>query len=253
MAPTTALTKVHERFVALQRGHQTAELVRKTFGSRGISEFDLERIQLPSGKSTQWQVMGANGTFSEISEIKCLIPAIRNDRGYWKDQYGKGPKSPPQCQSIDLVGQIEEMGIGDNGEGQGQHLCATCKQNRFGTAHGGNPGKACREHWVVFLLRDGRESDVFPSVLFLTPGSLKVWRKYLTSLAGRGLAYDAVSHSLGLQPARAAGGADYMMINPISGTALSKEEAKMMEGYGKAIRQSFWGLTANSDDVSTED
>jgi hypothetical protein len=241
---------IRNRFRALAEPARTAEVVAKTFGARGISLFDLERIRLPTGWGALWQIVGADGEASGERAIEAIIPWMRNDRLYWGREFGSGVQTPPCCTSLDLISQGVEYGHGDNGseDGKTSHACSSCTQNRFGTGEKGR-GKACREIWTVFLLRAGREDGVFPAVLFVTPGSLKPWRKYHTWLCSRGLYYASVLHRLELQQAKSSDGIAYSAIKPSVVRELTDEETAVVESYGQIVRESFGGVMADSADI----
>jgi len=241
---------VHQRFMALQRAEQTADVVKRTFGNKGISVFDLERIKIPAGGGVAWQVVDSTGDMDSMKSITCAIPYMRNDRSYWAQDFQmSGGGSPPSCVSLDLINQAVEQGVGDNGDGPGTHACRTCKQNQWGSHPLGTGGRACRETWLIFLLREGREKHLFPSLLVVTPGSLKGWTRYNTGLVSQGLYYASVLHRLELQPAKSKGGIAYAEIKPSMVRELTEEEMGHMRRYEDAVRSAFGGVRVEADDV----
>lgn len=256
---TKELVTVQSQYMALQKAERTAEVVKKTFGNKGISLFDLERVKLPTGGSTQWSIHSETGQISNTQKIQCLIPYMRNDRTYWADSFeSSGGGSPPACTSIDLINQVTEVGHGDNGTGQGEHRCDSCPQNAWGSDprakagdNGKKGGKACRESWILFLLREGREQHLFPSVLVLTPGSLKAWRGYNTLLTSQGLYYATVLHELELVQARSKGGITFAEVKPSMVRKLTDDECAAMEMYENAVRSSFGGVRVQAEDVAS--
>jgi hypothetical protein len=139
--------------------------------------------------------------------------------------------------------------MGDNGEGQGVHDCRTCKQNAWGSDPRGTGGKACRETWLIFLLREGREKHLFPSLLVVTPGSLKGWTRYNTWLTSQGLYYASVVHRLELQKAQSKAGIAYAEIKPSMIRELRADELEHMRRYEDAVRTAFGGVRVEADDV----
>lgn len=242
---------IHEQFSALQKAEKTAEVVKRTFGNKGISVFDLERIKIPAGGMTQWQVVDSNGEVESLKSITCAIPYMRNDKSYWKESFQEtGGGRPPNCISLDLINQAEEKGVGDNGTGLGEHVCRTCPQNQWGSHPLGGGGKACRETWILFVLRQGREKHLFPSILVLTPGSLKSWMAYNTSLTSQGLYYASVLHRLELQAATSKGGIKYAEVKPSLERELTEPELDHMRRYEDAVKGAFGGVRVEAEDVT---
>lgn len=236
---STALVRVDQKFRALKDVTKTAEVMRANFGNKSISIFNLERIKLPGGGSMSWQIVDSTGELTESKSLTAVIPYLRNERDFWLkgiDEPGGGG-APPDCRSIDL-----SMGIGDNGEGPGEHKCFTCRQNQWGSKRiKGVPaaGKACGELWILFLLREGRENHVFPSVLMVKPGSMKSWEGYLTNLTSQEVPYWGAMHRLELSPATNKTGIRYAQIKPSLIRVLEPDEIEKLAAYRLAAEKAF--------------
>ena len=128
-------------------------------------EFSLDRIKIPAGGMTAFEVPAGDGETTELQkEIECVILLSHPANAYYHDIY-KGGSNPPDCSSFDGV-------TGSTGA-----RCRTCPYNQFGSGQGG--GKACKNRRMLYLLR---ENEVFPLVLNLPTGSLRTFTKYVQSL-----------------------------------------------------------------------
>lgn len=248
-----ALVPMREKYVALRSPERVAELIKTNLGGRNLSIFDLERIRVPSGKPAGtkylWQITDSAGGGEFKEEITCLIPYYRIDRTYWKKAYGDGAKGPPDCSSLDLANQKRDIGIGDNGQGMGEHRCVMCPQNKFGTAAKG-AGKACREINLLFVMREGREKSLFPSVVSVTPGSMKAWRAYCQGLVDQHqIFYYEGIHRLELKVEKSGGDIVYAQLKPTLVRVLTEEERKAIEPYRKTVEVSFRTVSVEADDV----
>lgn len=132
-----------------------------------ISEFDLDRIKVPPGGMTVFQIPTPEGQ-DHVKEIVGIILHIGIRKAYWSDPNPSG--SPPDCYSTDGI-----HGTGDPGG-----ACAACPLNEFGSAIGpdGKPrkGKRCREMRTLLMIR---ENDRLPVVVTAPPASIKGVKQYL--------------------------------------------------------------------------
>jgi len=159
----------------------------------GATSFELfERITIPAGGGTHFDIPGPSGSTAEPS-LQGVVIHSNPRRAYWP---GNEPAqgNPPDCSSDDGVN-----GIGDPGG-----LCKQCPLNKFGSATNGGKGKACKETLQLFVLRSG---EALPVVLNLPPSSLRPWSQYVARLvrekrSARGtiteFTLDAVKNSLGI-------------------------------------------------------
>lgn len=243
-----ALIKV-DSFKALQRASKIKEVIEANFGNRGISLFNLERVRIPAGGSITWNILDPTGEESVEQEIIAMIPYKTDQRCFWERPFeDSGGGSPPSCHSTDLI-----LGFGNNGESDGRHECRTCPRNQWKQGVGDTvAGKECREMRVMFLLRKGREEHIFPSILVITPGSLKNLDGYLTSLTSQGLPFYACLHRLTLEKTQSKGGVKYAAVKAKIVRELDDAELKMVQEYGKAMAVPFGGLTITQEDAASK-
>ena len=151
------------------------EMVDLSFLSEAMNEecagleFTFDRVKIPSGGMTAFEVPTGDGETTELEkEIDCVILISHPANAYYKDTY-KGGANPPDCGSFDGI-------TGSSGAS-----CKTCPYNQFGSGEG--KAKACKNRRMMYLLR---ENELFPLILNLPTGSLRTFTKYVQSLLSRG-------------------------------------------------------------------
>ena len=155
--------------------HGFSEMANLSFLSEAMNEecagleFSLDRVKIPSGGMTAFEVPTGDGETTELEkEIDCVILISHPANAYYKDAY-KGGSNPPDCGSFDGI-------TGSSGA-----TCKTCPYNQFGSGEG--KAKACKNRRMMYLLR---ENELFPLILNLPTGSLRSFTKYVQSLLSRG-------------------------------------------------------------------
>jgi hypothetical protein len=155
---------------------------------------DLDRVHVPLGGSTTWQVPGINGTES-VSELDGIILAHHDQRAFWRGSPEEGaPGAPPDCSSIDTV-----HGVGNPGG-----LCCDCPFGQYGSAGRGQACRLTRE--LAFI----RPEDRFPFIVSVPRTSLKNVRKFQARLP---MPYCLAYVRLGPSPVRQPGRI-YSVIDP---------------------------------------
>ena len=128
-------------------------------------EFSLDRVKIPAGGMTAFEVPAGDGETSELQkEIDCVILLSHPANAYYRDTY-KGGSNPPDCGTFDGV------------TGTSAQLCKTCHNNQFGSGEG--KANACKKRRMHYILR---EHELFPMMLNLPTGSLRPFTKYVQSL-----------------------------------------------------------------------
>jgi hypothetical protein len=234
-----------DNFVALQQVEKVVDVIKANFGETGISIWDLERIKIPAGGGLSWQILSPTGEQSEEKVISALMPAKRSERNFWKEKFGSGASKPPDCYSSSCV-----TGYGDNGSGEiGEHDCLTCPNNQWGSDDKGE-GKACRQSIVTFLLPKGRETHVFPTILTVTPGSLKAAKGYFTELSSKCLYFYQVVHKITLEKAQNKQGIPFARMKWQIESELSKEQMEKLVQYAETASASFSSVRVTSDEYA---
>ena len=128
-------------------------------------EFGFDRIKIPSGGSTAFEVPSDDDVEDTtlVKEVSGVILHQHAAFAYYEEKY-TGGNNPPDCGSFDGV-----IGIGNPGGN-----CKECPLNVYGSGEG--QGKACRNKRHIYILRQG---ELFPLVLSLPTGSLQEFTKYV--------------------------------------------------------------------------
>ena len=187
----------------------------------GATSFELfERISIPAGGGTRFDVPGPEGSTAEES-LQGVVIHSSTRRAYWP---GNEPTqgNPPDCTSDDGIN-----GVGDPGG-----LCGQCPLNKFGSATNGGRGKACKETLQLFVLRDG---EALPVVLNLPPSSLKPWSQYVTRLVREKRKARETVTEFTLDGVKNAGGISYSQIKCTALENLPDDSMAAIRQAGNAV------------------
>jgi hypothetical protein len=209
------------------------EVLRENMDS-GVTEFDLDRVSVPSGGGTAWEVPTLSGP-KNMDAIEGVMVWYRDARAYWEQSYDlSGGGSPPDCSSTDLV-----VGTGKPGGD-----CNKCPLAQFGSAEKGK-GQACKQMRQIYMLR---EDSVLPTVITAPPTSLRAMRNFNMKLSGSLVPYYGVTVQLKLEKDKNENGIEYAKIQPKAISRLNEEQFEQVKG----IRQALIG-TLDGVDLSPRD
>lgn len=170
----------------------TCEMIVEAAGPEGFRVNDLDRIKVPSGGNTIWNIPTPDGV-EPAKHIDCIIVSIRSPRSFW----ARGSQSKvPDCAS----------GDGITGHGAPGGECKSCYWNKFGTgwdeAGRQNKSKGCKETRRITFFMPGQ---YLPMTLLVPPGSLVRLEgektditTYVRRLLSRGIPYHHVVTRLSL-------------------------------------------------------
>lgn len=206
------------------------ELLEDNLEGESLSPFDLERIVLPAGGTTTWNVPTAEGE-KEVKDLHAVIIMPQSSRSFWKEELN-GEGTPPDCVSEDMI-----QGIGDPGG-----LCSTCQYNQFGSGRNGN-GKACKETKNLFILLEG---NMLPYVLQVPPTSLKSYKKYMGQLTGTGKSVNGVVTSFQIEKVKSGSGFTHGRIIFRPAGELSQEQVAAVKQYRNMFK-SFFAANQNAN------
>lgn len=188
LVPTAKGELITTDFKALVPGSKIATTLQENLGHGGISPFDLDRVRVPAGGGTSWEVPSLQGTES-LKELSGIIIYQKEVRSYWAKTYGGGSQ-PPDCASTDNI-----TGIGSPGG-----ACAMCPLAQFKSAikSDGSKGRgqACKQAMMILLLRRG---DYLPTLLVLPPTSAKECKRYMLQLSNKDFPYYQVVTKISLK------------------------------------------------------
>jgi len=173
---------------------------------------------------------------SKVDDVHGVILDTNVCNAWWAESFdASGGGTPPNCASSDATKP-------DQGDMQQNELCATCPQNRFGSA---GRGKACKNMRRLHLWVKGSR---LPLRLTLPPSSLRAWDEYATGLANRGIPYPCVETTVTLLADQNKDGIEYSVPEfsfpkdadgnpiPIGGRTDLERIAKLRKAYLQAMR-----------------
>lgn len=205
-----------------------AEILADNFGDEGFSASDLDRLTVPAGGGTSWEIPDEDPT----RKITGVIIHKQQTRSMWIKKRGEDGEEdgPPDCFSNDGKVGIGMFGAGsaDNPSGE----CVGCPMNVFGSSTSGSGnGKACKEQQQLFLLREG---SILPTQISLPPTSLKGFRKFMTRLVTKAKSYYGVTVELTLRKEKG-GGQEYSVVDFAAVSDLAPAERLAARAYGETI------------------
>jgi hypothetical protein len=208
-----------ENYAALQMNAlELKEVLQENLGGEAISAFELDRVKVPSGGGTTWEVPTLEGV-EDAKAIEGVVIYFKNQNAYWKEKYD-GQNNPPNCVSNDGM-----VGIGTPGGD-----CAVCPLNAFGSE---GKGKACKNMRTLFVLREG---DVLPLVLTLPPTSLKDAKKYFLRLASKGIPYYGVITEITLDKDKNENGITYSKAKLSLKGRLDPDTVKKLKAFQDSLK-----------------
>lgn len=193
MKKETAIELADTGYLVLQKDSNIVEIVEENLGSEGVSSYDLDRVKIPAGGATAFEVPTLEGEES-VKEIEGIIIFWKTARAYWPEKFN-GENNPPQCSSVD----------GEVGQGTPGGYCSKCPLAQFGSAENGK-GQACKQMRQLFIVR---ENDILPLVLTLPPTSIKSAKQYFMRLASKGIKYTHAVTRITLEKAKSGEGITY--------------------------------------------
>lgn len=215
-------------------GARLQEVLQTNLGGQGLSPFEMDRVKIPSGGGTAWQVPTLQGT-KNVDALEGIILHFRDMRSYWPSSF-TGGNTPPECTSLD-----GDIGIGDPG---GE--CHKCPFALFGSADKGG-GQACKQIRMLFILRP---DDLIPLVLPLPPTSHKNCKQYLYRLASKVVQYQEVVTQFTLTTTKNPDGIEYSKCEFQMVRLLADEEIAKIKTAAMAMKGAFGAQTIEATDVT---
>ena len=194
-------------------------------------EFSLDRVKLPAGGGTAFEIPSAEGEDPEMAkEITGVIVYNHPAYAYYHDKY-TGGNNPPDCGSFDGVN-----GIGNPGGN-----CQSCPYNKFGSGDG--QSKLCKNKRMLYILREG---ELFPITISLPTGSLKSFTNYVKSQLSRGRKLNQVVTKITLKKTTNASGIAFAQAVFGFVRMLSAEERAAAAGVTDTVKAYAANLTPAS-------
>lgn len=219
---------------------QLTTFLIENIGSQGLRPSDLDKIKVPAGGGSAWEVPTLKGP-EPVKVLEGIVLHFKDVRAYWSSK--DSGNNPPDCSSSDGM-----VGMGTPGGD-----CHKCPLAQFGTAvdQKGQPGKgqACKAMRMLLFLR---QDDMIPMIVNLPPTSLQNAKKYFLRLVANGLPYYGVTSQLRLEQTKNASGTAYSVATMAMGRPLEPEELEKVQMIGKAMRELFARTTVDATDVRHE-
>lgn len=221
-------------YVALSdNAAELQQALAENIGDDQVNEFDIDRVKIPSGGSTTWEVSTLDGEES-VKDFSGIIVAWANRRAYWPGKFSGG-NEPPQCSSQDGI-----IGVGDPG---GE--CDSCPLSQFGSDDD-EIGQACKAMRLLFMLQP---HAMLPTVVTLPPTSLKNGRQYFLRLASSGIPHYGVVTHLTLEKSKSQGGFDYGKVTLAAGARLDHAAQEKVKAYRDAMLPALSRVSIDRADV----
>ncbi len=226
-----------EAAIQLPNAEEVRAVLQANVGAGGMTLFDLDRVQVPSGNSTAWTIPTLDGGEAAKS-FEGIIVHWTERRRYYAQAFEPGVNAPPDCYSDDCI----------YGKGTPGGDCARCPYNEWGTARNARgeatKGKACGQYRFLFVLRAG---DVLPTVVSVPPSSLKSARQYFLRLASKGMPYYGAVTKFELEKGEIIAS---IKLSPVG--TLSPAQRAEMEQYSKAIAPLLGQVQFENADFSSD-
>lgn len=218
---------------------EAVTIIKDALGGDTLSIRDLDRIKVPSGGGTVWEIPSLDGERAE-KELNGVIIHKATRRVYWDKAYGEEDvdgDGKPACQSND----------GDFGVGTPGGSCSSCPLNEWETAENGK-GKACRETRQLFVLT---ENDLLPIAITVPPASLGAFRDYILRLLRAQLsASDVVTRlTLKKETAKDNDKIKFSKIEFARAANLGPDAVSRIKAYEQALMPAITATTVTRDET----
>lgn len=219
MSETTTTAIAVANFKGIAKFEKLTEILAENTGGQGINLFAVNRVKMPTGGATIWQLPDEDG--EPTRTLEGIIVYQHFVRAYWETE-NPTAGTPPTCSSAD----------GNTGYGDPGGDCHTCPLARFGSRQDGKKGQACKLGRRLYLLQpDG----LFPLILSLPPMSLGNASTFFLRLAEKELVYRHVVVSIGLEKAQNSGGQPYARAVIRKVRVLDESERPKVDAYSAFI------------------
>lgn len=228
MTKQTAI--VESTFSALANdgtGMTVGELIALNTGGAELNLGSLDRIKVPSGGGTAWEIPSIDGDVDHVKELDVVIIGQRSPRVYFSQEY-TGEVTQPDCSSEDGV-------TGFDNETEEERACKGCPYSLWNSARNGR-GQACSARKLVLALT---KDSALPVLIDLSPTSAGALEQYMLRVAGRRLAFYQVETSFKLIKVTSGGGITYSKLDPHFNRILSEEEQASAAAYRTTLAPVF--------------
>lgn len=230
------LTPVAEYAAVAANTTQIVQTIRENLAGEQIGEFDLDRVKMPAGGGTSWEVPTLDGS-EAVRELVGVIAFTKQARSYWREPYS-GENTPPDCSSPDGQEATATGGFTPPATqgSHGRYYCESCALAQWGSADGDSRGQACKLSRQVFLLTP---EALLPLVVSLPPTSLAPAKKFFQRLASHAIPYREIVTKITLEKVSGSGVPDYSRAVFSAGERLTPEQVSKVREYSAALEPIF--------------
>ncbi len=197
-------------------------------GDDDFSVYDLDKITVPSGGGTTWEIPGIGGVEAS-RELRGVVVGSIGRRSFWEVGMEEGEKgSPPDCASEN--GEIGRGLYGVDSTGNPSGKCADCPMNKFQENDKGRVNKPCKEQKILLLMTEG---SVLPTQVQLAPTSIKTWKKFMLRLSGQSIPFYRAIVGLSLKKVDASPA--FSVVEPKLLGTVSHEQGEIFRSVGEPI------------------
>lgn len=196
-------------------------VMEENLGGEKLSLGSLDRIKIPAGGATNWEVLTLDGAQS-VPAITGVVVHEQKTRTFWHDSFEEtGGGEQPDCYSEDLL-----TGVGDPGGD-----CETCPFGSF-SADGARP--ECREGRTLFVLT---KDAALPVAVQLPPSSLRAFRDYKLRLSQNLILLSETETIISLEKTASKKGINYSRAVFRVGARATDKQKKLLSEQSQAIRE----------------
>lgn len=223
---------------------EAMEVIQTNLEALG-GEFKFDKVKIPSGGGTSFEVIDENGEANPYKAINGVVLDFYPINAWWGKEY-TGEKNPPDCSSLDCI-----IGTGSKEYGipKGQK-CASCPKNQWGSDPKGGKGKACKNIIRVFVLQEG---SILPVLLALPPTSTGNWKEYIRRLTTKMKPYYGVVTSVKLEKDKSEGGIEYSKTVFGKAADLTREEKASLKEFVASLKPAMRSVGIDSTEYATDD
>lgn len=229
MTRETSIAKLEQFQITKMDATELSETIKDNLGGEAVGTFDFDKVSVPAGGSTTWEVPALDG-MEETKELTGIIIFQKTTRAFWKDSFeDSGGGTPPDCSSDD----------GRTGTGEPGGDCGPCPHNQFGSD--GKKGKGCKECRILFMLFP---ENLLPVVVSVPPSSLKAMKKFMLRMTSKNVPYWKCIVKLELNRTKNSDGISYSEIVPSIVGRIPCEQIDGLKAYRENLIPSLAAVRA---------
>lgn len=206
----------------------------------------MDTIKMPGSQGSAFEVPDGFGETNPMKSFRGVILYQGPNKSFWNDKYVPGQSKAPDCSSKDgATGKEIDY---ETGEIVGEHDCANCPMNQWGSAVNDagehTRGKACRDLRPMMILIEGSEE---PMMFVAPPTSLGNIGDYISRLLRKGYMPWEVLTEFSLEKITTKGGMDIKAVSLKRAGTLDAESFTIVESMRKLYKNQWEKFAITSD------